>query len=268
MSAVLAGDDLGTPHLRFERKGVYAWCTIDRPEARNALTPAMYFGLRRAVDLVNRDNELRILIVTGTGDVFAPGGEMSGRHQDASLDMADLVGNDILPFRAMLQSRAPVVCAVNGLCQGGGLNLAMAADVAVASRRATFRGPELLRGVADSWYASLMPGHIGVARTRELMFTGRVFDAEEAHRIGLIARLVDHDQLVAASEQVGREILRSAPGARQQFKRMMNLHFTPVDEVTFDTSVWGPEAREGFQAFTERRRPSWVPPELFGDERL
>src|SRR6478736_637104 len=71
-------DDLGSPALRFEREGSLAWCTIDRPSARNALTPAMYYGIKRAVRLVNRDPDLAALIITGTGDVFAPGGELGG----------------------------------------------------------------------------------------------------------------------------------------------------------------------------------------------
>lgn len=76
------GDELGTAGLRFERDGVIAWCRIDRPEARNALTPAMYFGIKRAVRLVNADPELAALVVTGTGDVFAPGGDLGGRNRE------------------------------------------------------------------------------------------------------------------------------------------------------------------------------------------
>ena len=72
-------DDLGAAGLRFERDGSLGWCIIDRPAARNALTPSMYFGVRRAVHLVNTDPELSALIITGTGDVFAPGGDLGGR---------------------------------------------------------------------------------------------------------------------------------------------------------------------------------------------
>ena len=68
-------DDLGTPHLRLERQGLIAWCVIDRPAARNAFTPAMYYGIKRAVQVVNEDPDLAALVITGTGDVFAPGGD-------------------------------------------------------------------------------------------------------------------------------------------------------------------------------------------------
>jgi enoyl-CoA hydratase/carnithine racemase len=73
-------DDLGTSALRLERDGSIAWCVIDRPAARNALTPAMYYGLKRAVRLVNADADLAALVITGVGDVFAPGGELGGRR--------------------------------------------------------------------------------------------------------------------------------------------------------------------------------------------
>ena len=92
-------DDLGTPYLRFERIGSVGWCTVDRPEARNALTSAMYLGVRRAVDLVNTDPDLAALVITGVGDVFIPGGEMSGRHEDGNQELIDAIGVDVLPFR-------------------------------------------------------------------------------------------------------------------------------------------------------------------------
>lgn len=111
-------EDLGTHYLRLERRGAVGWCIIDRPEARNALTAGMYFGIRRAVDLVNADPDLAALIITGTGDVFAPGGELAGWRDESELDVGRLIGSDALPFKPIRLSRAPVVSAVNGICQG------------------------------------------------------------------------------------------------------------------------------------------------------
>src|SRR6187401_664776 len=113
-------DDLGTPKLRFEREGAIAWCVLDRPEARNAITPAMYYGLKRAVRLVNTDPDLAALIITGVDDVFAPGGDLGGRSEPGEAEAGDL-GVDVLPFLAIRDSRAPVIAAVNGICQAGGL---------------------------------------------------------------------------------------------------------------------------------------------------
>src|SRR5438128_10887401 len=116
-------DELGTPALRFEREGSIAWCTIDRPHARNALTPGMYYGIKRAVGLVNQDPDLAALIITGVDDVFAPGGDLGGRSVEGE-DAIDALGADVLPFLTVRDSRAPVIAAVNVLGQGGGLAIA------------------------------------------------------------------------------------------------------------------------------------------------
>jgi enoyl-CoA hydratase/carnithine racemase len=251
--------ELGTPHLHLEREGSIAWCTIDRPAARNALTPAMYFGIKRAVRLVNADADLAALVLTGTGDVFAPGGDLGGRVEDGEEPVPDGVGGDILPFLAVRDSRAPVISAVNGLCQGGGLLIALLSDIAVASDRATFRAPELLRGIPDAFYASALPAHVGVAVARDLLLSARVVDAEEALRIGLISRVVPHDDLREAAREAAHQVLRTAPDARAHVKRMLNERYGNVDTQTMDWALaTSDELREGMQAFMEKRPPGWV----------
>ncbi|HUC06002.1 MAG TPA: enoyl-CoA hydratase/isomerase family protein [Acidimicrobiales bacterium] len=252
-------DELGAAGLRLEREGPVAWCTIDRPEARNALTPAMYFGIRKAVALVNADPELAALVITGTGDVFAPGGDLGGRSEPGDDPPPD-IGHDILPFLAIRDSRAPVVAAVNGICQAGGLLIAMLADIAVASDRATFRVPELLRGIPDATYAAVLPAHVGIAVARDLLLSARRFDAAEAQRLGVISRVVPHDELREAALRAVREILHTPPAARMHVKRMLNERYGFID---YQTMFWAleesPEPREGMRAFMEKRPPSWVP---------
>ena len=156
------GDWLGTPYARFERHGSIAHCVIDRPDSRNAMTGAMYFAVRYAVDVVNRDDALAGLIITGTDPVFIPGGDLGASLVD---DWGTShLGMDNVPFDAIRNSRKPVISAVNGICQGGGLLIAIMSDIAVASDRATFRAPELYRGVADTGYATYLPAQIGQAR--------------------------------------------------------------------------------------------------------
>jgi enoyl-CoA hydratase/carnithine racemase len=253
--------ELGTPMLRLERAGSIAWCVIDRPGARNAFTPAMYAGLKRAVHLVNSDPELAALIITGVGDVFAPGGDLGGRSEPGETP-PDMAGQDVLPFTAIRDSRAPVVAAVNGICQAGGLLVAMMADVAVASDRATFRVPELLRGIPDATFAAALPAHVGLAVARDLLLSARRFDAAEAQRLGVISRVVPHDRLRPAAEEAARQILRTAPSARAHVKRMLNERYGIID---YQTMFWAldqsDEPREGMWAFMEKRPPRWVPPE-------
>jgi enoyl-CoA hydratase/carnithine racemase len=255
-------DELGTPKLRLEREGPLAWCVIDRPEARNALTPAMYYGIKRAVHLVNRDPGLAALIITGTGDVFAPGGDLGGRSEPGE-QVTDALGQDVLPFLTIRDSRAPVIAAINGICQAGGLLIAMLADVAVASDRAPFRVPELLRGIPDATYASVLPAHVGIAVARDLLLSARKFDAAEAQRLGVISRVVPHEQLRAAAIEAAHEILRTAPEARAQVKRMLNERYGLIDYQTmFGALDHSPEPREGMLAFMEKRPPNWFPDDL------
>ena len=201
------GDWLGSQFLRFERHGPLALLTVDRPEARNALTAYMYFGIRYAVQHVNQTPELAGLLITGVDDVFIPGGELGGASPDAWGDVPRWLGMDLTPFDAVRRSRKPIVCAVNGICQGGGMMIAMLSDVAVASERATFRAPELLRGIADTNYGQILPRQIGPARARDMLYTGRKVDAATAGRGAWSRGMVPHDDLMAESMGRARGVL-------------------------------------------------------------
>lgn len=206
--------NLGTSNLRIEREGPIAWCIIDRPQARNAMTPAMYMGVKRAIAWVNRDSEARCLILTGVGDVFTAGGDMGGRSEPSDEPVPEGLSYETLPFLAIRESTAPVIVAVNGIAQGSGLLMAMMADVAVVSERATFRVPELLRGLIDASYAAMLPAHVGLAVARDLLLTARKIDAAEARRIGLVSRVVAHDTLREEALGAASQVLRTAPDAR------------------------------------------------------
>lgn len=259
--------DLGAAGLCFERDGAIGWCIIDRPEARNAFTPAMYFGIKRAVHLVNRDPDLAALIITGTGDVFSAGGDLGGRSNEGDDPVPD-IGHEILPFLTIRDSGAPVVAAVNGICQAGGLLVAMMADICVASDRATFRIPELLRGIVDATYAAVLPAHVGIAVARDLLLSGRRFDAAEAHRLGVISRVVPHDELRDAAVHAVKEILQTGPRARMHVKRMLNDRYGLIDYQTmFASLAESDEPREGMLAFMDKRPPRWVPDGLWLDAR-
>jgi len=262
------GDWLGTPYLRFERHGSVAHVVVDRPEARNAMTPAMYFGVRRAVDLVNRDDTLAGLLIGGTGDVFIPGGDLSGGNDDDWGNLGDLLGMDITPFEAVRESPKPVLCAINGICQGGGLMIAMLADVAVASDRATFRCPEALRGIADTHYAQILPHQVGPARARDLLLTGRRLDAATALEWGLISRVVPHETLMKEAGEAMSELCRAAPEARAALKREINKGYGRYDRMSMDLSLAGDEFKEGMASFTQKRAPAWIPEDLRPDGRL
>jgi enoyl-CoA hydratase/carnithine racemase len=262
------GDWLGTPFVRFERHGTLGYAIVDRPEARNAMTGAMYFAIRYAVNLVDQDPTLAGLLITGTGDVFIPGGDMSGENVDGWIDLPRLLGWDTTPFDALRCARKPVVSALNGITQGGGLMIAMLSDVAVAAESATFRAPELLRGLPDTFYAQILPRQIGPARARDMLLTGRVVSSAEAGAWGLVSRVVADSDLMNAAHEALVQCCRSAPQARTAVKQTLYHYYGHHDRIGHEAIRWGPEALEGFASFKERRSPSWVPEDLRADGRL
>lgn len=255
------GDWLGTPYLRFERDdGPFARLVVDRPQARNALTQAMYFGIRYAVRKVDADPDLAGLLITGVDDVFIPGGDLGRGSGDNWGNFNAVPGAfDVLPFDVLRQSVKPVVSAVNGICQGGGLLISMCSDMAVVSDRATFRVPELLRGISDTYYAQLLVRTVGPVRTRDLMMTGRKLTAAEALEWGLVSRVVPHDELLTASAEVMVALCQSAPEARRDIKRVLDQYIGLQDRIAFFDSLQRAESKEGFASFIEKRAPNWVP---------
>jgi enoyl-CoA hydratase len=144
----------------------------------------------------------------------------------------------------------------------------MCSDVAVVSERATFRVPELYRGIADTYYSQMLARIVGPIRTRDLMLTGRTLTAPEALEWGMVARMVPHDELVAAAKEVLAQCCRTAPEARRVVKSSLDNYLGLYDRIGMEASIESAEAVEGFVAFRERRSPNWVHPDLRVDGRL
>src|SRR5947208_191550 len=182
--------DLGSQHLRATAADGVLRVVIDRPARRNALTIEMYHGLKKAAVLAERDDAVDVLLVTASGDTFCVGGEMGGQHEGGQPLDRETDGFDLLPFVQFERCPKIVLLAVDGMCQGGGLNMVLMSDLAVASTRATFRAPELLRGVADCFLGARLVSRVGIARAKFLLFAAQPFTADEALAMGLVARVV------------------------------------------------------------------------------
>lgn len=264
--SVGADFDLGTPNLRTRVDGPVCWLTIENPARRNALTAAMYRGIGRAIRLVDEHPVLEALIVTGVDDVFIVGGDV-GDH-DASAGDEGRVDDPALPFELLHDGRVVVIAAINGHCQASGLWLAALADVAIASARARFRLPELRLGVAAPWSASVLPELIGLARAKELALTGRPFGADEAFGMGLVGRVVAHDDLERTAADVAGAVLETAPDARRRWKQHAHRAIGAVTSEQVAASIATDEAAEGFAAFLERRPPRWSPRSSLPDRHI
>jgi enoyl-CoA hydratase/carnithine racemase len=249
--------DLGSRHLHATTGDGVLRVVIDRPERRNALTIEMYHGLKKAAVLAERDPAIDVLLVTATGEWFCVGGEMGGKHEGGAPIDRETDGIDLLPFVQFERCPKIVLMGINGMCQGGGLNMTLMSDLAVASERATFRAPELLRGVADCFLGARLASRVGIARAKTLLFTAAEVSAAEALAMGLVSRVVAHGDLETAIAETIERVQQTGPRARAALKRDLNRHLPTIDFPMFTESLASDEVREGFAAFVEKRPPRW-----------
>jgi enoyl-CoA hydratase/carnithine racemase len=250
--------DLGSKGLRATKEHGVLRVVLDRPERKNACTVEMYHGIKKAAVVAERDPEIDVVVLTGTGDYFCVGGEMGGKHEGGPALDRETDGLDLTPFVQLERCPKIVLTAINGMCQGGGLVMTIMSDVSVASDRATFRVPELLRGVADCYLGGRLATRVGIARAKYLLFTAQYFPAAEALGMGLISRVVPHADLEEAVAETIGWIRETAPHARTALKRDLNRQLPSLDMGMFADSLSGDEVREGFQAFVEKRPPAWT----------
>jgi enoyl-CoA hydratase len=257
------------PDVRFEvgddHVGVI---TLDRPEARNALTFAMYAELERLVREAPSAG-VRCLLVTGADPAFCSGDDVRQVMGGGEEGKAPSVGAADRPPRltpaadALLHSDLPVVAAVNGAAMGWGMELALMADLRVASERARFGELFVLRGlVSDAPGLARLAQLVGRERASELLFTGDVIDAAEALRIGLVGRVVPHDELVPTARSLAARIAANPPLAVQRLKAGLRR---ALDPDWHDLGAWvsaslaelfrTADHREGVRAFLEKRPP-------------
>jgi enoyl-CoA hydratase/carnithine racemase len=249
--------DLGAEELHGVITGDTLTVVIDRPERRNAVTADGYHGIKRAAMIVADEVELDFLVITGTGDAFCAGGDMnmdvrSGRSWDAFTDVQDGT-----PFETLGRIPKIVVCAVNGICMGGGLVMTLFADLVVASDQARFRIPDLTRGVYEAFIAARLPQRIGTLRANHLLYENEWFDAATAERLGLVGRVVEHAELEASTAALLDRVRRTGPAARAAMKREMARSLPSVDTAGYWASIGTAEQMEAFSAFLDKRDPMW-----------
>jgi enoyl-CoA hydratase/carnithine racemase len=250
--------DLGSRFLHGSLDASVLRVVIDRPERRNALTIEMYHGIKKAAVLAERDPAVDVLLITAEGEYFCVGGEMSGQHEGGQPLDRETDGLDLTPFVQLERCPKIVLLGIGGMCQGGGLVMTLMSDLAVVSEQARFRVPELLRGVADCYLGARLAARVGIAHAKHLLFTARYFSAAEALAMGLVSEVVPHERLDAAIDETIALVRQTGPKARSALKRELNRHLPPIDMPMFAESLRGDEVREGFQAFAEKRPPSWT----------
>jgi enoyl-CoA hydratase len=189
----------------YERRGPAAWLTLNRPDKLNALSDAIVAGLHAGMERAEADDEIKLLVLTGSGRAFSAGYDIG---QDFGVDTAEgwwgVLEKDVAVTMRLRTFPKPTVAAVRGWCLGGACDLAMACDMIVAAEDARFGEPEIRFGSCP--VTMLMPFVIGEKKTNELLYTGEAIDAAEAERIGLVNRVVPADELEGAVNELVRKI--------------------------------------------------------------
>ena len=257
-------------HLRTQLDEYVLTVTLDRPEVRNALNGPAYGELIAAFRAARADEDVRCIVITGTDPAFCSGDDVKQLMVAGGEEIRERrrstvryrVGEQVA---AVLECERPVIAAVNGPAVGWGMELALCADIRIASDRARFGLLFVKRGlIPDAGTFTRLPGIVGSSKAAELMFTGDVIDAGEAERIGLVSRVVPHEALTGTVRDLARRIAANAPLAT----RFMKEGLRRVGPDLEDTGAWVNAAysvlfatddhREGAQAFLDKREPRFT----------
>ena len=251
-----------TEPVRYEVVNGVAWLTIDRPEARNALSKPVREGLFSGVRRFNDDESAKVLVLTGAGDrAFCAGGDLK-EMADTALTVPPL---DFLPqFGRNIQIDKPTIAAVNGVAYAGGFLLAQNCDLCIAAESARFAITEVRVGRGSPWAAPLS-WLVGPRIAMEILLTGDPLTAARAYEVGLINRVVPDAELRAEAQSLAERIAGNAPLSVRAAKKTAYLSAQMGLTEAFDEAerIWAPvyasaDAQEGPAAFRDKRPPVWT----------
>ncbi len=249
----------------YEKKGNVAWITLNRPEVRNAMNNKMREELVEVLEEIRDDDEVHVVALTGAGDkAFCAGADISEFPKFSSADQIKRHGR-LQPALLLRGIPKPVVAVVNGLALGGGCELVLASDIAIASENARFGQPEIRIGVIPgAGGTQVLPRLIGEKRAKELVFTGRFISAQEAYQFGLVNQVVPQEKLMEAAEDFIGTLLKQSPVILKFAKLAVNraLETTLSTGLASETDLFSlcfstEDQKEGAKAFLEKREPSY-----------
>lgn len=254
--------------IRYERRGGVALVTLNRPDRLNAINTALREEIHQALDAAKADDDIRVMVMTGAGRGFCAGADLTAPRaagappstQADKLDDMMWMGRWALALQAFDK---PLICAVNGVAAGGGMGLALAADIRIGSDQTRFKTVFAERALGpDCGVSYFLPRIIGYSRAADLLMTCRMVDAQEAYRLGLIDRLVPHETLLEEAMTMATQIAAGPPLAQRITKRALQFgtEASLEDAVRAEAKGWvnAQKARndqaEAAAAFVEKRK--------------
>ncbi len=247
--------------IRVEKSRGVARIVLDRPK-HNVLDIAMMTALNAELQIIAADQELKCVVISGEGRSFCAGVEV-GDHKPEMVDEMVAVFSRI--FELINCIDIPIIAAVQGACLGGGMELAIACDMVVASEKALFGQPEIKLGFFPPYAALRLPELVGPAKTIEILTTGRTYSAKEALELGFVSRTASVEEFEAAVEQTVKEISMSSPLIIRLNKRAVKRHLGTgfsqgmdlVNNYFLNTLMKTEDTLEGIKSFEEKRRAQW-----------
>jgi len=252
------------PVLRVETDGPLATLTLDRPEALNALNAELLDAIRAAAESLH--GKARAIVVTGAGKAFAAGADIAAMAHLAAGPAEAFSRRGQAAFEALASFPGPVIAAINGYALGGGLELAMACDILLASDKAQLGQPEVGLGVVPGFGGSQrLPRRVGPGAAKWLLMSGERVKADEALRLGLVDWVVPHDTLLAAAKDLAQKCLAHGPLAVASVKRLVDdgAHLPLSAALELEAKAFGhsfatADQKEGMAAFLAKRKPEFT----------
>jgi enoyl-CoA hydratase len=251
-------------NILVQTEGPVGTITLNRPDARNALNSELMDELSGAIDGFEADPKIRCVIITGSEKTFAAGADIK---EMAGKGFSEVYREDFVTrnWERVARTRKPVIAAVAGYALGGGCELAMMCDFIIAADNARFGQPEINLGIGPGGGGTQrLTRAIGKAKAMEMCLTGRMMDAAEAERAGLVARVVPLAQLQQEANATAKKIASAALPALLMVKECVNAAFeTPLSQgIRFERRLFHAlfataEQKEGMAAFIEKRKPAF-----------
>jgi enoyl-CoA hydratase len=251
--------------ILLEKKEGIGYLTLNRPEVRNAFNQEMIDELRSALRNIDKDEEIRVLIITGAGKAFQAGADIAELSVMTPMDI--LRWNEgIVRINATLEKlRQPVIAAINGPAMGGGLELAISCTLRVIAESAKMALPEVKLGIIPGTGGTQrLPRLIGKGRAAELLFTGDIIHAEDALKIGLVNKIAPDNKCVEVAEELARRIMANAPIAVEMAKDALEIgkdlpleHAVQYSQKNCVTCFSTEDMKEGMAAFLEKRKANF-----------
>jgi enoyl-CoA hydratase len=254
-------------NLLVERDNAIAVLTINRPKALNALNGATLRELAQALGELEADAGVHVVVVTGAGEkAFVAGADISEMASMGPLEAEAHARRGQETIGMLQRSRKVTIAAVNGYALGGGLELALACDVRLASENAILGLPEVSLSVIPGFGGTQrLPRLVGAGRAKELILTGRKIGAQEAERFGLVNRVVPREKLLDEAKNLAREMLQNGPVALRLAKEVVDEGLETdlatglkIEEKAFGVVFSTADQKEGMKAFLEKRKPAWT----------